>query len=145
LSPTATRFGAKGRARSGAQHRGTPCPVMRGSDSARFYSSRDSRRLRLRMLSLTSSRPVRLRKRQQRRLLLLQRSACANPGRQRPASTGSIVTTAIANAGSRPQETARSRRSRFVVASRGGPSPLPRRTSLRRAGRRTLRMHVRSS
>jgi hypothetical protein len=86
---TAPYFGAKGRARSGAQHRRIPWPAICDLGLPRFSLSRDSRRLRLRMPSLTSSRSIRLPRQQARRPLPLQRGARANRARPLPASAGS--------------------------------------------------------
>jgi hypothetical protein len=58
--------------------------------------------------------------------------------RRRPASTGSIVWKATANAGFRPLRGARGRRNRFLIGPRSLASPIPRRTRPRGdSGRRS--------
>ena len=96
------------------------------------------------MLSPICSHPLPRPSNRRRRSRLRKRSACRNPaGRRLPASTGSIVSMASANAGSRPRKKRRSRGSRLAIALRGGASPLRRKTSPLRASRRAPRMRVR--
>ena len=96
------------------------------------------------MPSPICSRPMPRLRHRRRRPRLRKRSACRNPaGRPPPASTGSIVSMASANAGSRPRKKPRLRGSRFAIALRGGASPRRRRTSPLRASGRTSRMRMR--
>ena len=100
LSRIVTHFAAKGRVGGGATP-GFSCPVICDFASRLLSFSQLSRlHLRLRIFLPTSSAPL---PRKPLRPLPRNRSACRGPAsRRRPASAGSIVWTATANAGSKP-------------------------------------------